>query len=92
MTAMDDFLRYDYDNPGVYELYKEITHFVIKRIRWLTEIETTGDYKVNDHVTPYFARMFMHEYVEHEGFFHCRRIDEAGRFQKWLEENFEVVT
>ena len=74
------------DNPRVYELFQQYTlqainagrprysaRVVIERIRWHVNIETRGDeFKINDHYTPYYARLFMRDHPQHAGFFETR--------------------
>lgn len=74
-------------NPQVYELFKRFTFQVIERgfsryssdavchrIRWHVNIETRSDdgLKINDHVTAFYARLFMDDHPEHAGFFETR--------------------
>ena len=73
-------------NPHVYELFKRFTLDVIRRghrnysskaiferIRWHTEIETTGEeFKMSNNYTPYYARLFMHDFPEHKEFFRTK--------------------
>jgi hypothetical protein len=82
------FELYDKENPHVYELVKKYTfeaiasgqkHFsmasIIERIRWFTEIETTGDpFKINQNYQTYYGRKFMQEFPQHEGFFRTRKL------------------
>lgn len=73
------------ENPDVYELVERFTMDVIRRgfanysinsiferIRWHTDIETGGDFKLNNNHRPYYARYFMHLHPEHSGFFRIR--------------------
>jgi hypothetical protein len=69
------FLRFTFDmiNAG----YKNgSSMMVIQRIRWETGIvENRGaDFKVNNNFAPWYARLFMHYYPEHDGFFRTRRM------------------
>lgn len=82
------FHAYHTANPHVYELVKKYTKDVIKtgrktfsmtsifeRIRWYTNIETTGDeFKINQNYIPHYSRMFMREHPEHDGFFNTRKL------------------
>jgi len=46
---------------------------IVQNIRWHTDIGDIGkDYKINDHHTPVFARMFNAAYPQMGGFFHLR--------------------
>lgn len=66
------FCQFHKQNPQVYKLFKHFAsqardrreHFgarmIGERLRWYTQIETTdADYKLNDHIWPYYARMLM---------------------------------
>ena len=82
------FVEYHQENPHVYELVKKytfeaiasgLTHFsmasIIERIRWFTEIETSGDkFKINQNYQTYYGRKFMQEFPQHEGFFRTRKL------------------
>ena len=73
-------------NPQVWELFQKFTfeaiesgrtHYstnsVIERIRWYTDIETSGDvFKINNNHAPYYARLFHLEYPQYDGFFRTR--------------------
>lgn len=75
-------------NPEVYELFKQFTFQAIQRgrarysadavfhrIRWHVDIETRSadDFKLNDHYTACYARKFMRDFPEHDGFFETRK-------------------
>ena len=74
-------------NPHVYHLYKQFAlqaterrryfsaRAIIHRIRWFTMIETDteGGLKINDHLSSFYARLFMKEHPEHDCFFSTRR-------------------
>ena len=75
-------------HPEVYELVKMYTyellasgfqHYglmsVIQRIRWHTDIETTGStFKINNNHAPYYARLFHADHPKHDGFFRTRTV------------------
>ena len=81
------FNEWHADNPHVYAFYKYFTFQAIKsgrphyssdaichRIRWHTEIETTGeDWKMNNNYAAFYARKFMADYPQHKGFFRTRK-------------------
>ncbi len=83
---LQEFRAYHTNNPAVYELFEGYaldviergrTRFsartIFERIRWYTNIETTGTcYKINDHWVPFYARLFMKDHPEHKGFFQLR--------------------
>jgi hypothetical protein len=72
----------------VYELFKRFAFEVIRRghkhysanaiferIRWHTDIETNGDpFKLSNNHRAYYARLFMHDHPEYEGFFRTKEI------------------
>ena len=51
---------------------------VFHRIRWETSVETVdpafynGEFKINDHYSPFYARMFMRDHPAYNGFFRTR--------------------
>lgn len=82
------FQKFHAANPEVYELFKRFTFQAIQRgrsnysadavfhrIRWHVDIETRSvdDFKLNDHYTACYARLFMRDFPAHEGFFETRR-------------------
>ena len=81
------FREHHEENPHVYELFKKFTQQVINagfehysaravfhRIRWYTNVETNDPtFKLNDHHSPYYARMWMQEH-EPEDFFRIREL------------------
>lgn len=84
----EQWWKFHKDNPHVYELFSDYAfqainkgrkHYssrtIIELIRWHNDIETNDqDFKINDHVVPYYARLFMHLNPEHEGFFELRQL------------------
>lgn len=47
---------------------------IIQRIRYFVEIETKGDVvKINNDFEPYYVRMFVAKFPQHEGLFELRR-------------------
>jgi len=82
------FWAFHRENPKVYELFRqyalEAAHtgrkrfgarMIWNRMRWYTRVETNDpDFKLNDHHTPYYARMFLRDHPEHEGLFELRRV------------------
>lgn len=81
----ENFEKHHAENP---EIYEKFCHFALlaaaKRkhysaktifhlIRWQTQIkENNGDFKVDDGWISHYARKFMDDYPEHEGFFETR--------------------
>ena len=80
--------EYHKRNPHIYDLFVRFTFDVIRRghkhysakavferIRWHTDVETNGDpFKLSNNNTAYYARLFHHDYPEHEGFFRMREL------------------
>jgi len=71
--------------PEIFELFEKFTlqvaqtkkHYsanaIIDRIRWHTEIEGHGTFKINAVIVPFYARMFIQKHPELKGFFRMRR-------------------
>ena len=87
-SLQEAFDEYDQANPNVYDLIKHFTmtaiqsgrkHYsmmsIMQRVRWHTNIETNGDaFKINNNFAPYYARKFMAEQPNHNGFFKTRKV------------------
>lgn len=85
------FLKYHRDNPHVYDLFKEYARKVredgLKKfsargvfdiLRWRVAFETKGEFKVGNDVSPYYARMLIHEDPTFAPFFTLRQSDADG--------------
>lgn len=92
MTLTDKFNQYHKDNPQVYELFKRFTFMAIRRghnrlsawmianrIRWETSIETfsVDEYKISNDYIALYARMFMRDHPEYDGFFKTKEMKRA---------------
>jgi hypothetical protein len=92
MTLTDKFNQYHRDNPQVYELFKRFTFMAIKRghnrlsawmianrIRWETSIETfsVDEYKISNDYIALYARMFMQDHPQYDGFFKTKEMKRA---------------
>lgn len=89
MTLEQRFEKFNTNNPKVYYLFKRFTmqainrgakkmgaQMIIERIRWYTSVETTGDiFKINNDYAAYYARLFMREHPQHDGFFRTRTVE-----------------
>lgn len=57
-------------------------HSIWERMRWELEFtkspSTHGEFKLNDHLCPYYARLFMHDFPEYGRFFEVRRLNTPG--------------
>lgn len=80
------FERFHAENPHIYDLFCRFADELIQRGRqhysarlicsrivWHIDTTTTGDgFKINDHHSPFYARLWLEEHPEHEGFFRTR--------------------
>lgn len=80
------FERFHRDNPHIYRLFDRFAREVIAkghrqfaaraifhRIRWETMVVTTGeDFKINNNYSAAYARRWMQDNPEYEGFFRTR--------------------
>lgn len=79
------FLRYHFDNPHIYDAFRSYALRAIARgyrhwgakgvfevIRWESAVRGDDEFKINNNYTPLYARLFMNEHPEHEGFFRLR--------------------
>lgn len=79
------FAIYHAKNPHVYVLFKKFAFAaaaekqqysadaVLHRMRWFTDIETSGDpFKINNNYAAYYGRLFMADFPQHKGFFRTR--------------------
>ena len=86
------FNQFHNDNPHVYTLFKRFTFMAIgrghqrlsawmiaNRIRWETQIETISveDYKLSNDYIALYARKFMKDYPEFDGFFRIKEMKRA---------------
>jgi len=91
-TLTQRFNQYHKDNPQVYELFKKFTFMAIRRghnrlsawmianrIRWETSIETfsVDEYKISNDYIALYARMFMSDHPEYNGFFRIKEMKRA---------------
>ena len=83
-------LSFHADNPIVWHLFLRFTGEVLnrgfknysvtaifERIRWETDVVTQGaygDFKINNNHSAYYARWYMEQYPEFDGFFRIREI------------------
>jgi len=65
------FCRFALQAAAVREYYS--AKIIFHRMRWHTEIEERKSaYKIDDGWISHYARLFMKDYPEHEGFFELR--------------------
>lgn len=85
----EDFEKFHSENPSIYKMFimfsKEAavrnSHYsargVFHRIRWETSVNSDDrQFKLNDIWTAYYARKFMEDFPEYEGFFRLRKEDD----------------
>lgn len=91
MNLKDKFDAWDQENPAVYELFCKFTlqaaarghkrlsaWMIVNRIRWETSVVTTGnDYKVSNDFIALYARKFMENYPQYQGFFSVKTMKRA---------------
>lgn len=83
----ENFVNYDLQNPHIYRLFKrfalmataQVDHysakFIMYRVRWETMAsDDQPDFKVNDGFISHYARKFIAEYPELDGFFEFREV------------------
>ena len=83
MTLKEKFDAWDKENPEVYDLFCKFTlqaagrghkrlsaWMIVNRIRWETSVVTVGnDYKVSNDFIALYARKFMKDHPQYNGFF-----------------------
>tara|TARA_E500000081_G_scaffold98253_1_gene99324 strand:+ start:97 stop:372 length:276 start_codon:yes stop_codon:yes gene_type:complete len=76
------------ENPHIYEAFEKYSLYaisrgkqklsawlIINRLRWDTEVETTGgEFKISNDFIAYYARLFMAYNPEYEGFFNVKKM------------------
>ena len=86
-TGREAFERFHAANPHVYAAFtlyalrlaakgrrRYSARTIIEVIRWTHDVETTGpEYRINDHYSPYYARLFHADHPEHAGLFETRK-------------------
>lgn len=85
-----DFIRFHEEHPEVYTYFDRLAreakqrgfktigaHLLVQRMRWETfGIGRRSGYKICNNHFPYYARMFMLNNPEYEGFFQLRKLKE----------------
>jgi len=82
---LDEFNDFDKEHPDFWDQFKFFTFAAIdsgrvrfsarviwERMRWETEIDGGGTFKVNNNWCAYYSRKFMQTYPEYRGFFKIR--------------------
>lgn len=67
-------MTYHKQNPQIWRAFEKFSYEALKanrrvgsmtvvgRVRWETEVEQNGEYKVNNNFAPYYARIFNAKY------------------------------
>lgn len=79
------FKEYHEKNPQIYRAFRAFTlkaierghknfsaEFIFNVIRWETKVSGDDEYKLNNNFKAGYARLFMKDHPEHEGFFRTR--------------------
>ena len=80
------FLAYHQENPHIWEMFERFAlqaiksgqtrlsaDLIIQRLRWETMLSAIKDnYKINDHYSADYARLFMEKHPQYNGFFALR--------------------
>tara|TARA_R110000764_G_scaffold37769_5_gene83857 strand:- start:350 stop:634 length:285 start_codon:yes stop_codon:yes gene_type:complete len=83
---VDQFIIFDEENPEIYALFRKLAlkafavrskysaRGILHVMRWESMLHNDhgGTYKVNNTWSPHFAKKFMAELPEYEGFFELR--------------------
>ena len=87
-SIQEKFEEFDRANPKVWGLFVQFAFRAINRgfnhygaktifeaIRYYTDVHTTDpEFKLNNNYTAYYARKFMAEYPDYDGFFETRKV------------------
>lgn len=84
--TVEEIEKYDIENPQIWEMFVRFTfeaiqagkkmfsaEAIINRLRWESVVTGNDDYKINNDLKPYFARKFVREYPQYDGFFEFRK-------------------
>lgn len=83
---MFDAKLYHEQNPHIYDLFEKFAmqaiisgkkhlgaKMIVERIRWYTDVEAKNDqFKINNNMTPFYARLFEENRPQYKGFFRKR--------------------
>ena len=66
------FSKFTFDRIGLgFKNYS--ANAIFERIRWETDQAQGTEFKLNNNYRPFYARAFMTQYPEHDGFFRTRK-------------------
>jgi len=85
-----EFMRFHHEHPEVYETFGQLAkqvrdkgfrsigaHLLIQRMRWECYMEKKDrEYKICNNHFPYYARLFIMNNPDYEGFFELRKLKE----------------
>lgn len=85
MITEQEIIKYDRENPMVWEMFKKFAleliergyerigaKMIFERIRWETTVAGNDQFKINNNYTPYYARKFEQVYPQHSEVFSKR--------------------
>lgn len=78
--------RYHAENPGLYETFKAYTfeaiesgyrnfsaRMIVEKIRWETGVVArNSDFKIDNGITAFYARLFMEQFPQYRDYFRTR--------------------
>jgi hypothetical protein len=93
------FLKFHESNPDIYDAFerfsrealksglKRCSHWlIVNRIRWYTDIETTGSkFKISNDYIALYARLLIHQFPEFDGFFTLKKMKAYRRPKDWKD-------
>ena len=84
--TVEQMYQYHTENPQVYAKFEEFTFQVIgsgrkysgakmifERLRYYSTVEANGQFKLNNDMTAFYARLFEDKNKQYDGFFRKRR-------------------
>lgn len=87
LTNADYFKVYHAENPHIYEAFKAYAqqliaagvtklsaYLIYERMRWESLVTGNDGYKLNNNYRPYYARLFMQDFPQFEGYFDLRAV------------------
>lgn len=84
--TIEKFLNYHSDRKEIWDMFEKFSldaaragkpigaKAIMERVRWFTEIEQNGSFKVCNSYTAYYARMFAAKHPGYSGLFEFRPV------------------
>lgn len=104
MQILQQLAKYHKSNPEVFDLFCQMTlkaiasgrrkfsaHMIVMGIRWNSFVKTDSEFKINNLFFPYFARMFMLRYPEHQDIFSLRRTPSQNKPAKKGDGSYSLA-